>query len=86
MHQNFVFSEMQLLSEKYFITLVGKLQFSLTKIDKDPIFATIMTLATKKESCLGLTCYSSPIFSVSKGLLTVRLLKNNFFTDVIDKV
>ena len=58
MHQNFVFSEMQLLSEKYFTTLVGKLQFSLTKIDKDPIFATIMTLATKKESCLGLTCFS----------------------------
>ena len=63
MHQNFVFSEMQLLSEKNFTTLVGRLQFSLGKINKDPIFTTIMTLATKKEYCLGLTCFSNPIFS-----------------------
>ena len=51
MHQNFVYSEMQILAEKYFTTLVGKLQFSLDQINKDPIFDTIMTLATKKESC-----------------------------------
>ena len=37
-----------------------------------------MVLATKNEYCLGLTCYSSPIFSVTKGLLTVRLLKYKY--------
>ena len=67
-----------IISKKCFTTLVERLQFSLGKINNDPIFTTIMTLATKKEYCLGLTCFSNPIFSVNRGLLTVRLLKNKY--------
>ena len=78
MHQSFIFSEMQLLLQKYFNNLVGRLQFFLEKIGKDPIFTTIMTLATKNEYCLGLTCFTNPIFSVTRGLLTVRLLKYKY--------
>ena len=47
MHQSFIFSEMQFLSQKYFNNLIGRLQFSLEKIGNYPIFSMIMVLATK---------------------------------------
>ena len=78
MHQSFIFSEMQSLSQRYFNNLVGRLQFSLDKIGKDPVFSMIMALATKNEYCVGLVCYSSPIFSVNRGMLTLRLLKYKY--------
>ena len=78
MHQTFIFSEMQSLSIRYFNNLVGRLQFSLEKIGKDPVFSMIMKLATEDEYCVGLVCYSSPIFSVNRGTLTLRLLKYKY--------
>ena len=78
MHQTLIFSEMQGLSTRYFNNLVGRLQFSLEKIGNDPVFSMIMKLATEDEYCVGLVCYSSPIFSVNRGMLTLRLLKYKF--------
>ena len=78
MHQTLIFTEMQGLSTRYFNNLVGRLQFSLEKIGNDPVFSMIMKLATENEYCTGLVCYSSPIFSVDRGMLILRLLKYKY--------